>query len=172
LANKAKASSVDGHTVLGEVTIHVPAVSIVAQIPIPDVSLSVVAHVPSVADILEDRNLWRVVVYCSLMEFYAKIRLRAFFELRGIEGEKWLDNLDKLSLNRVREMLRDLGLVDKRTNKRMLRIQEVRNRIIHNILVSAMFSLSEEADEVECKAQQCIRTLTMTKLPRSKIRSS
>lgn len=173
MANKAKASPMDGHMVLGEVTIRVPAVSIVAQIPIPAVSISVVAHVPSVSEILENGDLWRVVVYCSLLEFYAKIRLREFFEGHGIKEKEWLDDLSRLPLNRVREMLKDLGLVDKRTNKRMLKVQEVRNGVVHNLLISAMLPLSKEADEVAKKAQQCIRLLTEIRSPaKSKVRES
>jgi len=171
LANKARDFSADKCAVVGNITIEVPAISITASIPVSEVAVSVEAHMPSVSEILKNKNLWRIVVYCSLLEFYAKIRLRVFFEAHGIKNSKWLDNLSILPLDRVRQMLRDLALIDKRTDKKILRVQQVRNNVIHNILVSAMLSLPEEAEEVAEKAQQCILVLTKSKIRRTTAQS-
>lgn len=132
---------------------------------------SVQVHMPSVSEILKNKNLWRIVVYCSLLEFYAKIRLRLFFEAHGVMNDKWLDNLSKLPLDRVRQMLRDLRLIDRQTDERILRVQQVRNDVIHNILVSAIFSQSDEAEEVAKKAQQCIFAMTKSKIRRTTTQS-
>lgn len=173
MADKARDSSLDKYAVVGNVTIEVPAISITASIPMPEFSVSVEAHVPSASEIFENKDLWRIVVYCSLLEFYAKIRLRVFFEAHGIKNCKWLDSLSRLPLDRVRQMLRGLGLVDNRTDKSIKRVQNVRNHVVHNILASAMVTIPEEADEVAKKAQQCIRALTGTKtLRKSKIKTS
>lgn len=154
-------SSADGYALSGNVTIEIPAISVNVSVPIPEVSISV--KVPSVGEILENKDLWRIVVYCSLLEFYAKIRLREFFERHGIKNNKWLGNLSRLPLERVRQTLRDLGLIDKRTDKRISRVQQLRNHVVHDILVSAVLSLPEDAEDVAKQAQQCIHALTSSK---------
>jgi hypothetical protein len=70
-----------------------------------------------------------------------------FFEGHDIKNSKWLDNLSRLPLERVRQTLRDLGLIDKRTDKGISRVQKVRNDVVHDMLASAKFSFPEEAGE-------------------------
>ena len=153
MANKAKTPQVAA-TVSGAVTIQIPPISVVVHVP-----------VPSSGEIIKNKDLWRIVVYCSLLEFYAKIRLQRFFEGHGIKSDKWLHRLDKYPLDRVRQMLVDLDLVEKSLSKKILRVEKARNHVVHEILVSAMIPLSEEADEVTEIAEQCIRALTRTRPP-------
>jgi len=68
-------------------------VQISATVP---VSVQVTAPVPYLKEILENKDLWNVVLHASLLEFFGKMKLQRFFETHNIKEEGWLNRLEKL----------------------------------------------------------------------------
>jgi hypothetical protein len=78
-SERRRVSSAGEYTVVGSVTIE-PVISVTVTIP---VHVSFEAHVPSAREIIKNKDLWSIVVYCSLLEFYTKIRLQESFVVLG-----------------------------------------------------------------------------------------
>ncbi len=115
---------------------------------------------PSINEILRNKDLWKVVLYSSLLEFFGKIRLKEFFEAREIKQEKRLRRLDKLSLNPVRETLKDLQLIEQTICERIGDVQKVRNEFVHNILLSSILFDEDKAEKAAAYAKRCISALS------------
>lgn len=143
-----------------------PSEKIKIRIPTIPISLSIDASVtvsiPTIDQILENKNLWKVVLYSSILEFLGKIRLRKFFEDREIKQEKWLTRLEKLPLSQVREMLKELQLIDQETYVNIQKVAKVRNAFIHNVLLCSLLFDEDEAKEAVKYAQQCMSVLAKT----------
>ena len=139
-------------------TIEIPSVDITIEIAPITIDLK------SVKKLFEDKNLWKIVLYSSLLEFYGKILLRAFFEAHKIQQKTWLKRLERLSLGQVHKNLKDLQLIDNETDKQMKRIVEIRNNVVHDILVSSLLFGASEAEEVVKHAEKCISKLANTKV--------
>jgi len=132
-------------------------VQISATVP---VSVQVTTPIPSLKEILENKDLWNVVLHVFLLEFFGKMKLQRFFETRNIKEGGWLNRLEKLPVGQVCQMLNDLKLADQEIIKEMREVLELRNEFVHRIFISSILFDKEEAKKTIKKAEKCISVLS------------
>ena len=80
--------------------------------------------------VMEDKRLWGLIVFYTLVEMAGKRMITNYFKKQGIKGmDDWIDGLTCTSL--VKRLYK-LKLIDKSIYTAMLHIVEVRNDLVHD----------------------------------------
>jgi hypothetical protein len=133
----------------GRIKITIPPISIPAE-----VEVNVVAELPCLKQILEDKRFWHVIVNYTMFEMLGKGLIKEHFRNKGLTGmDDWID---KLSCTRLVSRLFKLKLINEQTHQQLKRLVEVRNDFVHDIraiLITKAFNEKEMADLIDSSSK-------------------
>jgi hypothetical protein len=133
----------------GRIEIIIPSISIPAE-----VEVNVVAELPCLKLILEDKRFWHVIVNYTMFEMLGKELIKKHFENKGLTGmDDWVG---KLSCKGLVSRLFKLELINEETYQQLKHLVEVRNDFVHDIraiLVTKAFNEKEMADLIDSSSK-------------------
>jgi len=114
------------------------------QIDVPKIEVNILAELPTLKQLLEDRRFWHVIVNYTVFEMLAKSLIKEYFKGKGIVGmDDWIE---KLSCMRLTNRLHKLKLVDYNTFKKLKRFVEIRNKLVHDFRETMIIKMLDEKE--------------------------